>query len=122
MSQPTQSKKGSARKCGAEPEIAWREYPLIGAREYPAYCRFAKRYKDPGFRRWTCLLRWDALADDLLTVIASVPMWLSLGNKERPWASRRGNYLKEWVRANGGPPIRSDRLFTESVHSENGAS
>jgi hypothetical protein len=93
-----------------EPEIEWRDYPLIESREYRAYCRCAKQYRDPAFKRWTCLLRWDVLTDDLLTLIASVPYWLSLGSKERPWASRRGNYLKEWVRANGGPPIRSDRL------------
>ncbi len=91
-------------------KIEWREYPLIQSREYSAYCRWAKGYRDPVFRRWTCLLRWDVLADDLVTVIASVPCWLPLGKREKPWASRRGKYLKEWVRANGGPPARGDRL------------
>ena len=90
--------------------IQWRDYPLIQSREYPAYCRSAKRYRDPQYKRWTCLLRWDVLTDDLLTVIATIPMWIPLGCKETPRASRRGNYLKEWVRANGGPPVRSDRL------------
>jgi hypothetical protein len=102
-----------------EPEIEWREYPRIEPGTYAAYCKWGKRYRDPAFRRWTCLLRWDVLTDDLLTVIASVPMWLSLGSRERPWASRRGNYLKEWVRANGGPPVRDDRLsprvFTQRI-------
>ena len=97
----------------AEPEIEWTEYPVIAPGEYPAYCRWAKRYRDPAFRRWTCLLRWDVLADDLLTVIASIPYWLSLGSRERPWASRRGHYMREWVRANGGPPKRGDRLSPE---------
>ncbi len=91
-------RKGQAGHRGAEPDIEWREYPLIESRDYPAYCRWAKWYRDPGFRRWTCLLHWDVLTDDLLTVIASVPIWLSLGSGEGPWASRRGNYLKEWVR------------------------
>ncbi len=104
------SEKGETRERRANPEIQWREYPLIDSREYPAYCRWAKPYRDPAFNRWTCLLRWDVLTDDLLTVIASVPYWLSLGSREKPWASRRGNYLKEWVRANGGPPARRDRL------------
>jgi hypothetical protein len=99
-----------ARQRRAEPEIEWREYPLIESREYPAYCRSAHRYRDPAFKRWTCLLRWDVLADDLLTVIATVPQWLPLGNGEKPTASRRGKYLPEWVRANGGPPPRGDRL------------
>ena len=57
-----------------------------------------------------CLLRWDVLSDDLLTVIATVPCWFPLGNREKPHASRRGIFLKEWVRANGGPPARGDRL------------
>ena len=71
-------------RARAEPEIEWQDYPLIQSREYPAYCRFAKRYRDPGFRRWTCLLRFDVLSDDLLTVIATVPYWLSLGSQEKP--------------------------------------
>lgn len=98
------------RKHRTEPEIEWREYPLIQAREYSAYCRWAKQYRDPSFQRWTCLLRWDVLTDDLLTVIASLPMWLPLGDRQKPWASRRGKYLQEWVKANGGPPARGDRL------------
>ena len=98
------------RKAAPEPAIHWREYPLIEAREYPAYCRWAKSYRDPGFHRWTCLMQWDVLADDLLTVIASIPYWLSIGQKDKPHASKRSKYLREWVRANGAPPTRGDRL------------
>ena len=103
----------SARKRrgpSPDPEIVWRNYPLIEGGEYPAYCKCAQQYWDPGFRRWTCLLRFDVLTDDLLTVITTVPCWLSLGKREKPRASRRGNYLREWVEANGGPPKRGDRL------------
>jgi hypothetical protein len=107
---PPQPKKGLARERQPEPEIEWREYPVIQSREYPAYCKSAQRYRDPQFKRWTCLLRWDVLTDDLLTVIATVPQWFPLGNGENPKASRRGIYLKEWVKANGGPPKRGDRL------------
>jgi len=71
MMLPSDMKRSSARKRRAEPEIEWREYPLIQSREYPSYCRWAKRYRDPAFRRSTCLLRWDVLTDDLLAVIAS---------------------------------------------------
>ena len=110
MKQPPNTPKGPMRKHRAEPEIEWEEYPLVESREYPAYCKFAKRYRDPQYKRWTCLLRWDVLTDDLLTVIATIPLWLPLGCREKPRASRRGNYLKEWVRANGGPPKRGDRL------------
>jgi hypothetical protein len=91
--------------------IEWKEYPRTEPGEYFALCYWAKRYRDPGMRRWTCLLRWDVLSDDLLTTIAKcVPLWFALGNGEKPHASRRGKYLPEWVRANGGPPGRGDRL------------
>src|SRR5271169_5501382 len=104
MKSPAKFNKSPTRKLPAEPEIEWREYPLIESRVYTAYCKFARRYWDPQYKRWTCLLLCDVLTDDLLAVIATVPMWLPLGRLEKPRASRRGNYLKEWVRANGGPP------------------
>ena len=107
---PPRLVRGSTRAHQSEPEIEWREYPRIPPGEYFAYCKFAKRYRDPGFQRWTCLIRWDVLKDDLETVVATIPMWIPLGSEERPRASRRGNYLKEWVSANGGPPLRGDRL------------
>lgn len=94
----------------ASDAIEWREYPHIPPGEYAAYCAWAKRYLDPGFRRWVCLLRFDIFRSDLAGGIARLPMWLSLGNGKRPRASRRGRYLEEWVRANGSPPVRSDRL------------
>ncbi len=93
-----------------EPAIQLQHYDRITPGVYPAYCRWAKQYRDRGFRRWTCLLRWVVFSDDLLTVIGCVPMWLPLGNRPEPRASRRGKYLQEWVRANGGPPVRGDRL------------
>jgi hypothetical protein len=56
------------------------------------------------------LLHFDVLADDLLTVMATVPCWLALGTGENARASLRGKYMKEWVQANGEPPKRGDRL------------
>jgi len=55
-------------------------------------------------------MQWDLLGDDLTTVIATVPYWLSIGSKDKPHALKRSKYLREWVRANGGPPPRGDRL------------
>jgi hypothetical protein len=100
--------------------IEWKVYPRIPPGEYSAYCYWGKRYRDPGLHRWTCLLRWDVLSDDLLRTIAQcVPVWFPLGDGEKPRASRRGKYLREWVRANGGPPAPGDRLspkvFTRRV-------
>jgi hypothetical protein len=37
-------------------------------------------------------------------------MFISLGERAKPHASRRGKYWNEWIRANGGPPRRGDRL------------
>ena len=91
--------------------VEWKAYPRIAPGEYTAYCNWAKRYRDPGMRRWTCLLRWDVLSDDLLRTIArSVPLWFPLGDGEKPHASRRGKYLREWVHAHGSPPAPGDRL------------
>jgi hypothetical protein len=103
--------QGMKGKHQAESDaIEWKDYPRILPGEYSAYCKWGKQYRDPGFRRWLCLLRWDVLSADLVHVIASVPQWFPLGSRERPRASRRGKYLPEWVRANGGPPARRDRL------------
>lgn len=98
------------RPVPVDDAIEWPEYPRIPPGEYMAYCRCAKRYRDPGFKRWVCLLRWDVLSEDLLRVVATVPQWFPLGTGEKPRASRRGKYLPEWIRANGGPPVRRDRL------------
>jgi hypothetical protein len=39
-----------------------------------------------------------------------VPQWFNGGNGKKPRAGRRANYFAEWVKANGGPPARKDRL------------
>jgi hypothetical protein len=95
-----------------EPEVEWPEYPRVLPGIYPAYCMWAKVYRDPGFHRWTCLLRFELLAGDLVTVVAaSVPKWFNLGVGVKPHAGRRSKYFAEWIRANRGcPPARHDRM------------
>lgn len=93
-----------------DPEIKWADYDRIIPGMYFARSIWAKHYWDPGHRRWTCLVRFDVYSADYLRVVARVPLWLNLGNLSKPRAGRRGNYFKEWVRANGGPPSRNDRL------------
>jgi hypothetical protein len=90
--------------------IEWKDYPHIPPGEYRAYCKWGKQYRDPGFRRWLCLLRWDVFSDDLVRVIATLPQWFPLGSRDKARASRRGKYLPAWILANGGPPARRDRL------------
>jgi hypothetical protein len=99
------------RPLRPEPDsIEWQEYPRITPGEYRAYCKWGKQFRDPGFHRWVCLLRWDAFTDDLSRVVACLPQFFPLGNSNKPRATRRGKYFPEWVRANGGPPARGDRL------------
>jgi hypothetical protein len=95
------------------PEITSPHYSRISPGVYPAYCKWAKTYRDPGFRRWTCLLMFDVLLDDLLRVLARVPMWLNLGDGEKPHAGRRTRYFTEYVRAGGmaRPDRMSPRVF-----------
>jgi hypothetical protein len=38
-------------------------------------------------------------------------MWYRLGDGETPRPSRRGKYLRDWVKANDGrPPAKGDRM------------
>jgi hypothetical protein len=70
---------------GTEPPgIEWKEYPRIPPGEYQAYCRWGKHYRDPGFHRWLCLLRWDVFADGLSHLIACVPQFFPLGGGDKP--------------------------------------
>jgi hypothetical protein len=87
----------------------WREYPRIPPGEYRAYSAVAKFHLDKAFQRWVCFVLWDVFSE-ALQCVARVPHWWNLGNGDKPRASRRGKYFAEWVRANGGPPTRGDRL------------
>lgn len=101
---------GAERVASGELRIEWRDYDRIEPGEYSAFCTWAKSYRDGGFKRWTCLLRFEVFSGDGMRVIARVPWWLNLGDKAKPHAARRGRYFREWGRANGGPPARGDRL------------
>lgn len=90
--------------------IEWAHYPRLNPGKYLAYCSWAGTYYDRAFKRWTCLLRFDLLSENLLHTVARVPMWLSLGGGEKPKAPRRGRYWAEWIRASGQQPRRGDRL------------
>jgi len=103
-----------ARKHGphlvrqSEPEITHDGYERIAPGEYRAYCRAARIYRDPGFRKWLCVLRWDVLDPAGIRTVARVPQWLYIGRK--PHATRRAQFWREWCRAHGGPPSRKDRM------------
>ena len=93
-----------------EPAVDWPEYPRIEPGNYPAYCKRGHWYWEPGFKRWTCILLFDISTRNLQSSLGTIPMWLNGGNGNKPQAGRRTRYLREWVKANGGPPLRKDRL------------
>jgi hypothetical protein len=97
-----------------EHAVKWAEYPRIEPGDYPAYCKRAKWYWEPGFKRWTCILLFDVWTDGPNTPLGTIPMWFNGGAGERPKAGRRTLYFPAWLKANGGPPARRDRL-SESV-------
>jgi hypothetical protein len=93
-----------------DPAVTWSNYPRINPGEYQAYCRFAKWYRDPTYKRWTCIIQFEVVAENMIDSLGVIPMWLNGGDGEEPSAPRRSRYFPEWVKANGEPPIREDRM------------
>jgi hypothetical protein len=100
----------SMKRDTEEPDVVWGDYVRLEPGNYQAYCKRANWYWDPSYKRWTCLLLFDVLATNLNDSLGTIPLWFNGGDKDKPRAGRRGLYLSEWVRANGGPPVRKDRL------------
>jgi hypothetical protein len=99
-----------ALACRTEPQIAWRYCERIEPGVYPAYSRSATVYRDGYFKRWVCAIQFDILGEALTEVLARLTWYLPLGSGTQPHAGRRGKYWAAWVKANGGPPERIDRL------------
>lgn len=108
--QPPLVVRNAARGGRAEPEISWVFIPRIEPGEYPAFSRLSKIYRDRQFKRWVCAVHFDVLDASLTQVIAQLIWYLNLGSGDKPRAGRRGNFWPSWVKANGGPPKRRDRL------------
>jgi hypothetical protein len=102
-----------------EPSVEWADYPRIQPGVYRGYCRIAHWYRDSHFKRWTCLLVFDVFADGSETSLGLIPLWFNGGAGAKPRASRRCLYLPAWIKANGGPPARRNRLspsvFTKRI-------
>jgi hypothetical protein len=92
------------------PEISWTYQERLEPGEYPAYSRSARVYRDRQFKRWVCAVQFDLFEESLMNVMARLTWYLNLGSKETPHAGRRTNYWAAWVKANGGPPKRRDRI------------
>jgi hypothetical protein len=99
-----------AAKHGREPEVSFRYVPRLEPGTYAAYCRSARIYRDRLFQRWVAAIQFDVLTESGDEILGRFTWFLNLGNKEKPNASRRSRYWAAWVKANGGPPQRRDRL------------
>ena len=100
----------SALGLESEPAVKWADYPRIEPGVYRAYCKKAHWYWERGFKRWTCILLFDVLDGNLESRFGTVPIWFNGGNGDAPQTGRRTRYFAEWVKANGKPPPRKDRL------------
>jgi hypothetical protein len=107
MNESMQNKRGRERKT---PEISWTFTPRIDPGQYPAISRSATVYRDRQFKRWVCAVQFDVLDISLINVLGRLTWYINLGTGDKPHAGRRGNFWTAWVRANGGPPKRNDRL------------
>jgi hypothetical protein len=112
MTDAAQSKSRTSRLAvvRGDPEISWSHTERIEPGLYPAYSRSAKVYRDRQFKRWVCAAQFDVLDGSRMNVLARLTWYLNLGSKAKPRAGRRTNYWAAWVKANGGPPKRHDRI------------
>jgi hypothetical protein len=99
-----------AAKRRADPEVDFRYAPRFEPGIHCAYCRSARIYRDRVYQRWVAAVQFDVLAENSDEVRGRVTWFLNLGNRDKPHASRRSRYWEAWVKANGGPPQRPDRL------------
>jgi hypothetical protein len=94
-----------------EPEIEWTYAPRLPPGDYPAISRGAYRYFDGQFKRWVCAVQFDVVSESVsMETVARLTWFLNLGSRAKPRAGRRTRYWAAWIRANGGPPKRGDRL------------
>jgi hypothetical protein len=103
----------------SEPEISWAFVPRIQPGDYPNFSRSATIYWDRQFKRWVCAVQFSILNDSLTEAVARLTWYLNLGPREKPHAGRRGNFWAAWVKANGGPPKRNDRLSPRAFERRN---
>src|SRR5439155_25830907 len=98
--------------CQANRDITCDQYIRIFPGDYLAICTGSKIYRDPAYKRWICLLRWNVVPSSSCfePIAHGIPWFLGLGAEAKPHAGRRSKYFSEWIRANDGPPSRGDRL------------
>ena len=91
--------------------IQWNEYQRIEPGTYSAYCtKVSKPYWCRVYKRWQVVIAFDIFSANMQP-LAKLVKFLSLGSKrEGPRAHRTSKFFAEWIKANGGPPTRNDRL------------
>jgi hypothetical protein len=93
-----------------EAQIDWEFVPRLEPGVYRAYCRTARTYRDRVFKRWVCSIQFDIFSGDLMNILGRLTLFLNLGSEDRPHATRRKKFWKQWTLANGAPPQRNDRM------------
>jgi hypothetical protein len=71
-----ESAEGSMKKDIEEPGVVWGEYDRLEPGDYPAFCKRAKWYWDPSYKRWTCMLLFDVLGPNSNDSLGTIPLWL----------------------------------------------
>ena len=103
----------SAPVCEGDP------YPLFEPGKYEAQGVQACLYRDPQFRRWTVLIRFQLLANGGVASVGQACGFFNLGQGEMPRAGRRSRYWRAWVIANGAQPrkrqVLSPRVFKGKI-------
>jgi hypothetical protein len=97
----------------AEPAILWRHAERFEPGVYRGYVRSTHTYWDRVFKRWVCLLQIDLFTDDLSEQLGRATCFYNLGPAKQPRAGRRSKFWAAWVRANGGPPKRYERVLPQ---------
>jgi hypothetical protein len=80
------AKPPRSKTRGSQEEITstWGDYPRIEPGNYPAYCRSAEWYRDPHFKQWRCLIRFDVFGEGKLeTPLATISLFANGGDGKR---------------------------------------
>ncbi|HUD73818.1 MAG TPA: hypothetical protein VMQ76_02005, partial [Terracidiphilus sp.] len=57
-----------------KPAVEWGDYARLEPGDYQAYCKYANWYEDPGYKRWTCILKFDVLGANLTDSLGTIPL------------------------------------------------
>ena len=91
----------------SDPELVceYSAYPLYAEGTYDLRCVHARTYRDPQFKRWTCLLTFQFLDSK-----DRVCGFLNLGKGDTPAVGRRSKFYRAWAMASEVRPRKQQRM------------